>query len=62
LTTRSYGSYGSFWLRQAEDDLLLTMQGTLRGDSGSGSFRIIETHPDGRGVCDTGTVAFSASR
>ena len=53
---------GSFSLRQAEDDLLLTMQGTLSGGSGSGSFRIIQTHPDARGVCDPGPVAFSASR
>lgn len=42
--------------------MLLTMQGTLTGGAGNGSFRIIETHPDARGVCDTGTVGFSASR
>jgi hypothetical protein len=42
--------------------MLLTMQGSLRGGAGSGSFRIIETHPDARGVCDTGIVGFSASR
>jgi hypothetical protein len=53
---------GSFSLRQAEDDMLLTMQGSLRGGAGSGSFRIIETHPDGRGVCDTGPAAFTAGR
>jgi hypothetical protein len=53
---------GSFSLRQAEDDMLLTMQGTLRGGSASGSFRIVETHPDARGVCDTGTVGFTAAR
>lgn len=33
--------------------MLLTMQGTLTGGAGNGSFRIIETHPDARGVCDT---------
>jgi hypothetical protein len=32
--------------------MLLTMQGTLRGDSGSGSFRIIESHPDARGFSE----------
>jgi hypothetical protein len=53
---------GTSSLRQAEDDLLLTMQGTLGGGAGSGSFRIIETHPDARGACDTGPVAFTASR
>jgi hypothetical protein len=53
---------GSFSLRQAEDDMLLTMQGSFRGGNGSGSFRITETHLDARGVCDTGPVAFTASQ
>jgi hypothetical protein len=38
------------------------MRGVLRGGSGSGTLRFIETRPDPRGVCDTGTVGFSASR
>jgi hypothetical protein len=53
---------GSFSLRQAQDDMLLTMQGILSGGAGSGSFRIIETHLAARGVCDTGPVAFTARR
>jgi hypothetical protein len=51
---------GSFSLRDAEDDRLLTMQGSLREDAGSGSFRIVETHPGARGACDTGPVSFTA--
>jgi hypothetical protein len=53
---------GSFTLRDAQDDRLLTVRGVLRGGSGSGTLRFIETRPDPRGVCDTGTVRFSASR
>jgi hypothetical protein len=53
---------GSFSLRDAEDDRLLTMQGSLREDAGSGSIRIIESHSDARGTCDTRSVAFTASR
>jgi hypothetical protein len=53
---------GSFSLRDAGDDALMTMQGSLGAESGSGSFRVIETLPDARGTCDTGPVAFTASR
>jgi hypothetical protein len=53
---------GSFSLRDAEDDRLLTMHGSVGADSGNGSFRIVETHPDPRGACDTGPVGFTASR
>jgi hypothetical protein len=42
--------------------MLLTVHGLLGAASGSGSFRIIESHPDARGTCDTGSVAFTASR
>jgi hypothetical protein len=38
------------------------MRGVLRGGSGSGTLRFIKTRRDPRGVCDTGTVDFSASR
>jgi len=51
---------GSFILRDAEDDRLVTMQGVLRGQAGSGSLRVIESHADGRGVCDTGLIGFAA--
>jgi hypothetical protein len=53
---------GSFTLRDAQDERLLTMRGVLRGGAGSGTLRFIESQPDQRGVCDTGTVGFSASR
>jgi hypothetical protein len=56
------GRDGSFELREAEDDWLLTISGRLRGSAATGAFRIIESHPDARGVCDTGSVGFSASR
>jgi hypothetical protein len=52
---------GAFALRDAEDDWLFTMRGVLGRDGGSGTFRLIETHPDARGACDTGAVSFSAS-
>lgn len=50
---------GSFTLRDAGDDRLVTMQGVLRGQSGSGSLRVIQSHADGRGVCDTGVIGFA---
>ena len=53
---------GRFAHRDAENDWLFTIRGRLRGSAGAGSLRIIESHPDARGVCDTGTVSFSASR
>jgi hypothetical protein len=56
------GRAGGFALRDAQDDLLFTVSGRLDGNAGGGSFRIIESHPDARGVCDTGTVGFSARR
>lgn len=52
------GRDGGFALRDAQDDWLFTTAGRLTGSWGGGSFRIIETHADGRGVRDT---AWSAS-
>ena len=41
---------------------LFTIGGRLRGSAGASSLRIIESHPDAHGVCNTGTVGFSATR
>lgn len=53
---------GRFARRDTENDWLFTIRGRLRGSAGAGSLRIIESHQDARGVCDTGTVGFHASR
>jgi hypothetical protein len=53
---------GSFTLRDAGDDRLVTARGVLREASGSGSLRVIEAHAEGRGVCDTGVIDFGTDR
>jgi hypothetical protein len=53
---------GRFTLRDAADDRLVTARGVLRGASGSGSLRVIESLPDGRGVCDTGVIRFGVDQ
>jgi hypothetical protein len=55
------GRGGDFALRDAEDDWLFTMRGALDRNGGSGTFRVIETHPDARGACDPGVVGFTAN-
>lgn len=54
---------GGFALRAFVDNgRLFTISGTFAGEQATGTFRIIEPHQDARGICDTGEVAFGATR
>jgi hypothetical protein len=54
------GRDGRFAIYDIEEDWLLFVSGSLSPTRASGSFRIVESHPDARGVCDTGTLSFTA--